>query len=237
MVLKIAHRGFSSQTLENSIKAFKKAANSGVDMVEFDVHETKDGHIVVMHDETLDRTTYGKGRIKDFELEEIRKFRTKDGELIPTIQEVIKILKNKCGLNIEVKDKNLTNKILDIIKKEKIENKVMLSSFHSNVVRFIKEREPKIKTAWLVAETKRKIQILYTLRFFLPFFVTRKAKKMKVDAVGLHYTLITNKIVKELHKNSIQVGAWTVNTKEEFNRLENLGVDAIISDYPDILNI
>lgn len=235
MVLRIAHRGFSSEAPENSIEAFKKAAESGSDMVEFDVHETKDGHLVVMHDKTLNRTTDGKGSIKNITLDELRKFHGPNGEHVPTIEEVIRILKNKCAMNIELKDKQLTNKLLKIIKKEKIEKKVIISSVYTKVIKTIKEKELGIKTAWLVSETRWQLIILYILRFFLPYFLVRMAKKMKTDAIGLQYKLVTDKLVKALHQNHINIGVWTVNNKEDIKKMQLLGVDAIISDKPGLL--
>lgn len=235
MVLRIAHRGFSSEAPENSIESFKKAAKSGIDMVEFDVHETKDGRIIVMHDQTLDRTTDGKGVIKDLTLKEIRKFHEANGEHVPTIEEVIRILRKNCALNIEIKDKHLANKVLAIIKKEKIQNKVMISSVHAGVIRLIKQKEPKIKTAWLVSITRWKLTILYSLRSFLPYFLVRMAKKMKTDSIGLQYRLVTDKLVKSLHKNNLSIGVWTVNNKKDIQTMKLLGVDAIISDKPNLL--
>ena len=237
MVLKIAHRGFSSISPENSIESFKKAASLGIDMVEFDVHQTKDGHIVVMHDENLYRTIKRKGRIKDLKLEEIRKFHLMNGEPVPTLKEVIKVVKDKCGLNTDIKSQEITNKILAIIKEEKIENKVILSSFYSNVIKLIKKKEPGIKTCFLVADKKIKIIILYLFRPVLPYLFVSIAKKIKTDSMGLHYKLVTDKIIQSLHKNNIKIGVWTVNTKKDFKKMQLLGVDAIISDYPDILNV
>lgn len=235
MVLRIAHRGFSSKAPENSIEAFKKAAKSKIDMVEFDVHETKDGKLIVMHDETLNRTTDGKGFIKELTLNEIRKFHEPNGEPVPTIEEVIKILKDKCGINIEVKDEQLANKILQIIKKEKMGKRVIISSVHSDVIKTIKEKEPEIKTAWLVTETRWKLAVLYSLRFLLPYILVKMAKKMKADSIGLQYQLVTDKLVKGLHKNNLSIGVWTVNNKKDIKKMQLLGVDAIISDEPELL--
>lgn len=235
MVLRIAHRGFSSEAPENTIEAFKKAAKSGIDMVEFDVHETRDGHVIVMHDETLDRTTDGKGQIKELTLKEIRKFHGPNGEPVPTIEEVIKILKNNCAMNIEIKDKNLANKVLSIIKKERIQDKVMLSSVHPEVIKLIKREQPKIKTAWLVSVTRWKLTILYFLRFIIPYFVVRTAKKMKTDVIGLQYKIVTDELIRMSHKNNIDIGVWTVNNKNDIQKMKSMSVDAIISDRPDLL--
>lgn len=235
MVLRVAHRGLYSKSPENSIEAFKKIAKSKIDMVEFDVHETKDGKLIVMHDETLNRTTDGKGRIKDLTLDEIRKFHEPNGEPVPTIEEVIKILKDKCGINIEVKDKQLANKIIQIIKKEKIGEKIIISSVYSDIIKTIKEKKPGIKTAWLVTETRWKLVILYPLRFLLPYILVRMAKKMKADAIGLQYRLVTDKLVKVLHQNGLSIGVWTVNNEKDIKKMKLLGVDAIISDKPELL--
>ncbi|MBU4501284.1 MAG: glycerophosphodiester phosphodiesterase family protein, partial [Nanoarchaeota archaeon] len=118
MVLKIAHRGFSAIAPENSLEAFRNVVKLKVDMVEFDIHKTKDNHIVVIHDDNVERTTNGKGNINDLTLGEIRNLHIKNGEPIPTLEEVIAVLKNHCGMNIEIKDEALSIPVVNIIKKE-----------------------------------------------------------------------------------------------------------------------
>ena len=96
MVLKIAHRGASHYSPENTIEAFKEALKLKVDVVEFDVHHTKDGKLIVMHDDNVNRTTDGLGPIHEFSLKHIRKLHEPNGEPVPTLQEVLDVLKNKC---------------------------------------------------------------------------------------------------------------------------------------------
>lgn len=116
MVLGIAHRGASGYAPENTIEAFKKAIKLGADIVEFDIHYTKDNKIVVIHDDNVKRTTNGDGLVRNLLFKEIRKFHTPNNELIPTLEEVLDILKNKCICKVDIKGELMEEKVCKIIK-------------------------------------------------------------------------------------------------------------------------
>ena len=122
MVLRIAHRGASSYAPENTLEAFRKAVKLKLDIVEFDVHHTKDGKLVIIHDHNIKRTMDGLGLIHKLSLKELRKFHEPNGESVPTLQEVINILKGHCILKIDIKDdKGLENAIFFIRKSNEFE--------------------------------------------------------------------------------------------------------------------
>ena len=104
MVLKIAHRGASGYAIENSIEAFRMALQLNSDVIEFDVHSTKDGKLIVMHDPSIDRVTNGKGMINNLTLNEIKKYRLSNGKPIPTFYEVLDLLMHRCVCKIDIKD-------------------------------------------------------------------------------------------------------------------------------------
>ncbi|GAG11531.1 unnamed protein product, partial [marine sediment metagenome] len=116
MVLRIAHRGASGYAPEDSLEAFRKAVKLKIDAVEFDVHHTKDGELVVMHDHNLKRTTDCLGSIHKCSLKELRKCHEPNGEPVPTLQEAIDILKGHCILKLDIKDNNIIEKVLKLIK-------------------------------------------------------------------------------------------------------------------------
>ena len=120
MILKIAHRGASCYAPGNTLEAFKKALKLKVDVVEFDVHHTKDGKLIVMHDDNVNRTTDGVGPIHKFSLKQIRKLHKPNGEPVPTLQEVLDVLKNKCICKIDIKDKRTVDKVIKLIKVTKL---------------------------------------------------------------------------------------------------------------------
>jgi len=112
VVLRIAHRGLTEHIPENSLLAFKESVKLKLEVVEFDVHHTKDNKLIIMHDHYIKRTTKGLGLIHKYSLKEIRKFHLSNGEPIPTLQEVIDILKNKCICKIDIKDVGIVESVL-----------------------------------------------------------------------------------------------------------------------------
>lgn len=222
MILKIAHRGASSYAPGNTIEAFRKAVRLGVDVVEFDVHHTKDNRIIVMHDHNVKRTTDGIGLISNLSFKEIRKFHEPNGELVPTMQEALDILKDKCICKIDIKDKSMEKKIIDIIKKNRMENSVIIVSEILSVLEKIKQLFPEIKTE--LGGLKKGIPIEK---------IIKKAKRIKADFISPHYSITTKKLVEEAHKNGLKVDVWTVNEKKTIEKMKKIGVDGITSDYPD----
>jgi len=216
----LGHRGCAGLEPENTIRAFKRAIDLGVDLIEFDVRMTKDKKLVIIHDEKLDRTTNGQGFVRDFNFEEIRKFDAGKGEKIPSLEGTLDFLKNQePTIVIEIKEPETTEKILKIINREKIKDKVIIVSFWLETLKKIKEINPKIKTAALFRKEVKNI---------IPLI-----KKIKADGLGLEYHSIDKEIVKDCHKENLEINAWTVNEIEDIERMIKLGVDIISSNYPN----
>jgi len=216
----LGHRGCAGLEPENTIRAFKRAIDLGVDLIEFDVRMTKDKKLVVIHDEKLDRTTNGRGYIRDFNFEEIRKFDAGKGEKVPSLEETLDFLKDqRPTIVIEIKEPETTEKILKIINREKVKDKVIIVSFWLEALKKIKEIDPKIKTAALFRKKIKNIILLI--------------KKIKADGLGLEYHSIDEKIVKDCHKENLEINVWTVNEIEDIERMIELGVDIISSNYPN----
>lgn len=220
MIKVLGHRGCRGLEPENTFRAFKKAIDLGVDLIEFDVRMTKDKRLVVIHDEKLDRTTNGRGFVRDFTFEEIRKLDAGKGEKVPSLEEVLNFLKSqKPIIVIEIKEPETTEQILKIIKREKIESKVTIVSFWLKTLKKIKKVEPKIKTGALFRKkAKNTISLI---------------KEIGANGLGLEYHSVDEKIVKECHKENLEINAWTVNEIEDIERMIKLKVDIISSDYPN----
>jgi len=220
MIKILGHRGCAGLEPENTIRAFKRALDLGVDLIEFDVRMTKDKKLVVIHDEKVDRTTNGKGYVRNLTFKEIKKLDSGKGEKIPFLDGVLEFLKNKRPIIvIEIKEPETTEEVLKLIKEKKLENKVLIVSFWPDVLKKIKETEPKIKTGLLVGKK-------------LPSQISL-AKYFKADFFCPHFDLIDEKIVRECHKNNIKINVWTVNESEDIERMIKFGVDIISSDYPN----
>ncbi len=222
MVLKIAHRGASNYAPENTLEAFEKAIELKADIVEFDVHCTKDSKLIVMHDRTLKRTTDGFGLIHNLPFREIRKFHEPNGEKIPTLEEVLYILKNKCIAKIDIKDRWAWEKVVKVIKKNCMEDLVIVTSKIFSVLKKIKQLYPKIKTE--AGGFKERIPIKKMIK---------KAKDVKADIISPQYPITTKKLVEEAHKNGLEVHVWTVNDKKTITKMKKIDVDGITTTCPD----
>lgn len=228
-----AHRGASAYAPENTLEAFLLAAEQGADGVELDVQLTKDGEMVVVHDEEIDRVSDGSGFVKDYTLAELKtlNFNKTHPEYqdvkIPTLREVYEALKpTGMTINVELKTgifwyKDLEKKVLELTKEMEMEDRVIYSSFNHYSIQQMKKIVPEAETAYLYSDV-----ILN---------VTEYAKNTKVD--GLHpavYHVKMADFLKEYLGSNLNVRVWTVNEKADMKWLIDAGVTAIITNYPDM---
>lgn len=224
-VMVVAHRGASGYAPENTLAAVKLATEMKADMTEFDVYKSKDGVIVVMHDETVNRTTNGKGKIEEMTLKELQtldagsKYDKKfAGEKIPTLEEIIKLAKGKILLNIEIKGAGCEKGIVGLVKKYGMQDKVLVSSFHHEYLQTVKELNPDIRTGALVN--------------FSPD-IQKIVSEIKADALNIMWLGFNEKVFKEAKDNGLAVFVWTVNDETGMKKMVEAGVDGIITNYPD----
>ncbi len=228
-----AHRGASGYMPENTLKSFEEAVRRGADGVELDIQYTKDGKIVVCHDETIDRTSNGTGWLKDYTFDELRKLNfnkthpeTGDAE-IPLMSEVFDLLAptNLC-INIELKTgifdyDGIEKEIVAMTHAKGFENRVIYSSFNHYSVMRIKEADPAAKTAFLYEDGPID---------FIPY-----ALKYNVDAIHPWvYNLRYPGLMADAKAHGLKVNVWTVNTEEDLAYCDQMGADAIITNLPDV---
>jgi glycerophosphoryl diester phosphodiesterase len=234
-IIRIAHRGASGQghAPENTLAAFREAIEIGVDGVECDVHCTKDGAVVVVHDDTLNRTTDMKGVVEEMTLDEVKKADAGSwfdprfaGERIPTLKEVLELTKGKVITVIEVKPEGITGKVVGEIEKAAAADDVVLQSFHSSAVSSARELSPRVPRALLVGGKTAIRRLLGVLELI------QKAAETGAGVLNLSSRIITPKIVEESHRRGISVWAWTVDDEAGMKRLTAMGVDGITSNYP-----
>lgn len=232
MTLLFAHRGSSATHPENTMSAFIAAYKDGADGIELDIQFTKDQQIVVIHDPTIDRTTNGKGRVMDYTLSELKKFKIKKGKFrfftesstIPTLMEVFDwLLTTNLLCNIELKNnkypyKGLEEKVIQLIREYKLENRIIFSTFNEQSIRYLAEIAPDIKRA-----------ILTNKRWESPWEYVKS-----IQATDLHpkHTRITTKNIIDTMDKSIEVRPYTVNSPKEIKKLIAINCSAIITDYP-----
>ena len=240
-VIKIGHRGASGNVPENTITAFKKSIELGADMVELDVHLCKSGEAIVLHDETVDRTTNGSGSIHDKTLDELKKLTIIPNETIPTLEEVIQATKRFCKLNIEVKNKEPAKKVLQSIQDNQIQKDSMVSSNYIKPLQTINAAKTEVETALIFWATKSNFrQFLFSTLclLFLPithWIILYRAKKAKVQWINLMKPIVDTYLVRKLHKHGYKVVVWTVDNPKQIKKMRQRGVDAIMSNFPERL--
>ncbi|MCR5098552.1 MAG: glycerophosphodiester phosphodiesterase [Lachnospiraceae bacterium] len=229
-----AHRGFSGEYPENTMIAFEKAIEVGCEGIEMDVHLTKDGRIVIIHDELIDRTSDGKGFVKDYTYEELTKFdfsytfKDKVGFCrIPTLEEFMELVHDKdIIINIELKTgiipyQGIEQAVYDMIQKYDMHDKVVISSFgHASVMK-MKEIDPTIKCGFLT-ETG----ILNVGEYI---------KSHGVECYHPLFAMLNNpELVADIRSHGLEINTWTVNEVPYIEMLIDLGVEGIIGNYPNL---
>lgn len=223
-ILKIAHRGAKAYEPENTLQAFQKALDLNSDGIELDVHLSADGHIIVIHDETIDRTTNGKGFVNDFTLAELKSFLIDEKYQIPTLNEVFDLVDKKCLINIELKGLGTPSKVVKLIEQCISEknwnyNHFIVSSFDWNMLQETSNLNSKIQIGVLTEEN---------LDTALAF-----AEKIKAKAIHPDFILLNEENVHQIQEKGFLVLPWTVNSEQDIQKVKSYNVDGIISDNPD----
>lgn len=225
-MIKLAHRGYSAKYPENTMVAFQKAYEEGFDGVETDVQMTKDGQLVLIHDEKINRTSTGIGYVKDYTFKELRQlnFNYKfDGFYeIPTLQELLTFIKGKDFLvNIEIKTdvieyENIERKVIEMVHDMQLESQILYSSFHLESVIRLKNLDSQAYVGYLMEYNYNKKR--------------KQLDEYHITAFHPRYNYLNQERVADLKKHHIQIATWTVPTFKEYQRLKELGVDIIISN-------
>lgn len=213
-----AHRGLPVKFAENSLEGFRYAAKHGAEGVEFDVHMTKDKVPVVMHDEEIDRTTDGSGYIKDYTLNEIRKFHLKNGEPVPMLRELFEILQDKdLYINLEFKtnkihDKGIEAIVLALVKEYRFVHPIIFSSFNYQTLKNCQQIDPHQQYCFLT-----KVPVIFPQRF---------VRKNHFAAIHLHWYL-PSKITQRI---------WTVDNPKLAKKYMKRGVAGIFTNNFELMN-
>ncbi|GMQ58127.1 glycerophosphodiester phosphodiesterase [Vallitalea sediminicola] len=224
-----AHRGSSKEAPENTLAAIKKAINNKADFVEIDVQVTKDGKVVLFHDENLKRITGLDKDLYNVNYDEIKKLdagswfgENFEGERIPTLQEVINYSKDKIRLNIELKQrgkkKGLVKKVVDIINKNNIVKSCVVTSLDYSLLQKVELLNNDIRTGYIM------------------FFAIGDINSIKdVDFYSIEESYVDENFVLKAHLMNRDVHVWTVNDSEKMKEFIEMGVDNIITDYDEVL--
>jgi len=218
MFLKVGHRGAKTYEIENTLESYKKAIELGANAIELDVRKSNDGKLIVIHDDNLKRV-FGKDiSVNETTLIELRQL---TGDKIPTLEEALQFIDKKVErILVELKEVGYENKVLEIIRKENLNEGVIIVSFHEPALLNVREVDGKIETGLIYAKHKNPIDA---------------ALKLKAQYLVPLYKLTHTKDIEDAHKNNLKVIVWTINTKHEAKQYRDKGADGIASDNPDIL--
>lgn len=232
-VLVMGHRGALGHAPENTMASFQKGLDLGSDLIELDVHMSRDGALVVMHDGDVSRTTDGSGHLKDLSLEEIKRLDAGSwfdarfgGERVPTLSEVLEWAGARVPLIVEIKGDprpadGIEKAVVDELRKHRFLDRAMVISFHHDTVRRAKDLEPSLATG-----------ILYTGRLADTIGAARAAR---ADSVRPSWSYWSADLVNEVHKAGMSGSTWVANDEELAAYLIGMGIDSIGCDYPDRL--
>jgi glycerophosphoryl diester phosphodiesterase len=237
-----AHRGGAALWPENSLLAFRSALALGVDALEFDLHLTADGEVVVLHDPTLDRTSTGNGSVRDLKLANLADIRLKTregavtGERVPTFAQVLDLVApTSAEILPEIKvDANrqrydgIEEKVLALIRARSFMARTTIQAFQVETIRRVRELEPKARTMLLVARGDVERDRAR------PAEAVRRARELGATDLGMNHRLLDADVMSAARAAGIRVSAWTVNEEADIRRMIDLGVDVVMSDRPDL---
>ena len=231
LIHNIAHRGASAYEPENTLRAFERAIEMGATMMELDVHLSRDGQPMIVHDADLSRTTDGTGRVGDLTFEQIRRLNAGLGERIPTLAEVIDLVRGRAQLYIELKDQQTPAVVVDTLRATGFVDQAIVGSFYPWLPQKVKFLDPSIRTSVLIPLRDRQAD-------FIDW----------VLAVGANYVhpcwergsptpheLLTLELVAAFRQRGLGIVVWHEERPEELRELVRLDVDGICTNTPDVL--
>ncbi|MGH9805415.1 MAG: glycerophosphodiester phosphodiesterase [Candidatus Acidiferrales bacterium] len=212
----VAHRGARGRRLENTVAGFRDGVARGAEWVELDIHRTADGALVVFHDFAL-----GGRRLAQLALEEAKQRAVRRGAELPTLEEVFDALPRSIGVNIEIKAPGIGRELISLLARRRATRRVLVSSFHHPTIRDLAALRPRAATGLLARRPMRD-----------PVGALRRAG---ARALVLHHTAVNAKLTEQAQRAGFAVWVWTVNRERDLRRMLALGVDAVITDYPEKL--
>ncbi len=220
-ILRIGHRGACGHAPENTLASIEQAIVLRCALTEVDIQRTSDDELVLLHDERVDRTTNGCGRVADLTLPDIRTLDAGGGESPPTLDDVLKAASGRIGLILELKTGGSAYDVCAIVRGSGFTQPVIYASFLQEELQHVRRANPQAQT-----------MILFTRLPANPGIV---AVRLHATHVGLRLDTVTAPLVNALHNQGLIVFAYTANQPAQVSKMKRLGVDGIISDFPDLV--
>lgn len=230
MFVNYAHRGASAYAPENTMSSFRKALEIGGNGIELDLQKTKDNKIVIFHDNTIDKKSNGIGRISDYTYNELQKFdfgswfdKKFENERIVLFEDFMKEMQGKdLILAIELKEENIENQTLQIIKQYYDSNKIFITSFSYNALLNIRKLDNNIKIGWLIREDINEYNI-------------KELMQIQGNQICPPADLVSKEGIKLARRNNLSIRLWKVSTLEIMENSYNLDIDGMTVNFPDKL--
>ncbi|MGW0558408.1 glycerophosphodiester phosphodiesterase [Streptomyces sp. NPDC002926] len=216
--LTIGHRGVMGVEPENTLRSFIRAEQAGMDAIELDLHLSKDGALVVMHDADVDRTTGGSGPIADKTLAELRELDAGDGERVPVFEEVLDAV--RAPLQAEIKDVAAAQALAEVLRRRDLVHRVEVSSFHDDAIAEIATLVPGVRTVLIAGRWGAD--------------VVDRAKAVGAASLALNIRRLTLETVEHAHGEGLRVIGWVVNTQDHLRLVRALELDGATTDFPEI---
>lgn len=233
--LNIAHRGASGHAPENTMAAFRLAAEQGADWIELDIHQTADDHLVVLHDFSLQRTSGDRRPVQILTLKQIKKFdvglwwdKAYRNERVPTLDDVLTFARNRINVQIEIKRGSslypgIEKRLIEMIGRHRAENRVAVSSFEIEALKTLRELDDKVPLGLLTRKTR-------------PREILEEAVSLKVQSIHISTQRLSKILLTQAHLTGLPVYAYTVNRPSLMSRYLAMGADGLFTNYPDRLH-
>jgi glycerophosphoryl diester phosphodiesterase len=218
MVDIIGHRGAAAEEPENTLRGFQRGLDAGVAGMELDVQVTRDGRLAVIHDATVDRTTNGRGRVRDFTLAQLQKLDAGQGERIPGLEEVVDLVQGRAYLLVELKHPEAAPALLRFCRERRLFDGVRLISFWHPVIKTLKEQEPRLQTGALMVGCPADPRDL--------------ARAAGADTLVLNYQYVNRELVDAAHRQGLNVVVWNIDAPEILKSYLEMNPDAICTNRP-----
>ena len=248
-IQKVAHRGGTALAPQNTLAAFRNALTLPIDAIELDVQMTRDGHVVVFHDNTVDKLTNGTGNMLDLDFSYLRSLNAAahfpggwpEPQQIPTLREVLNLAKDHVQVYIEIKFSerdgvfgrypNIAEAVVEEVRSAGMLDQVLIISFDWMILPIVKSLEPALQTGAIVSDNVWNPRAEHALQTLV-----NHLSSMGRDWINMDCDLFTNDMPEVGHEHGLKLGVWTANSSDEIHSFAAAGVDSITSDHPDLFS-
>ncbi len=210
---------------ENTLLSFQRAIAIGVDWIEFDLHQTRDGVLVVIHDNMVDRTTNGRGKVRNMTFKELRTLDAGNGQKIPSLQQVIGLAKGRVKMDMEIKERGIEEDVVEAINEGDIMGQCMVSSFFYDSIKKVKELSPEAMTAAIMGRMPRNVEERLDILF----------NDVNTRALMVSKKIALEPFIGEVRRLGFEVGIWNADTPGEIEQFAAMDPVYLCSNYPERL--